>query len=401
MTQNQHPHLGQQCYFAQCDVKGGIAERNLRAASRGGDEVSLPSSPELARLEHRLPTSTSQRDAPSFASQLKVRKYRGSLTVGAGAMAWLFRTTGLKTVIVAVVLATCVSTEAWAWGPLGHNIIAQTAYQRLPPALRTKLDLIRQRGNGLLYEYTDDDGVHACSAWSLNDYANWADCVRYGGVYSKTYNEHFDDIPYCPKFAPLPPKPSYCEDNICATTALQRYIAQLSAADTSDRDRAAALAFIIHLAGDLHQPLHTIDNAKDHGGNGVRIEIAPASPGGTSTTTKLHKVWDGPMVRWVYSSQSQGVSSTKSIAAKLGSGWVEPSMDEATFTRWSAESHEIAIRAYNEVSPAPVCNVTNDDLHRIDQNYFGKFYPEAQLQLAKAAVRLSQILEDALAAAPD
>lgn len=61
----------------------------------------------------------------------------------------------------------------------------------------------------------------------------------------------------------------------------------------SDSDRAVALCWILHLAGDMHQPLHTVAlfsrahfPGGDRGGNDIRIEQH-------SEVTNLHAVWDG------------------------------------------------------------------------------------------------------------
>ena len=60
----------------------------------------------------------------------------------------------------------------------------------------------------------------------------------------------------------------------------------------ADADKAVALCWILHLTGDLHQPLHTVAlfsrghfPAGDRGGNDIRIERSPRP-------TNLHAVWD-------------------------------------------------------------------------------------------------------------
>jgi len=304
--------------------------------------------------------------------------------------------------VLAALVAGLWFQPALAWGPQGHDIIIRVAYGRLTAPQRAKFDAIVAKGGTLKVEYVDDEGKsQRCSANSLGGLANWADCVRYGGPYKATYNAHFDDMPYCPKPpAPAPAKASYCQDGICASAAIPRYIALLKAPGTTDFERAAALAFIIHFVGDAHQPLHNIDNANDHGGNSVVVDIAPIKPDGQSRRTKLHKVWDGDVIKWVFSSEEVGVKATAARAEALHARWTSNDFGEAATARWSLATHKLAVKAYDAVSPAPACGVTDGTVHKIDQAYFGKFNLDVQDQLAAASVRLADILEDALAATP-
>ena len=49
-------------------------------------------------------------------------------------------------------------------------------------------------------------------------------------------------------------------------------------------ERVEALKFLIHLAGDLHQPLH-VSRARDRGGHDIAVEFV-------DNKTNLHRVWD-------------------------------------------------------------------------------------------------------------
>ena len=75
----------------------------------------------------------------------------------------------------------------------------------------------------------------------------------------------------------------------CIIAELTR--AQHAIGDTtlSKEQRGNALKFLIHFVGDLHQPLHAIDN-HDKGGNDVHVTI------GGRRTTNLHSVWDSVII---------------------------------------------------------------------------------------------------------
>ena len=57
--------------------------------------------------------------------------------------------------------------------------------------------------------------------------------------------------------------------------------------DASDAEKAVALCWILHLVGDMHQPLH-VGNKEDIGGNAI---IVFTSATDQNANTKLHAVW--------------------------------------------------------------------------------------------------------------
>lgn len=279
-----------------------------------------------------------------------------------------------------------------AWGPEGHNVIANVAYQRLSPDLRAKFDAIMAGGRGLQVTYTDDRGrEHNCGARTINQLANWPDCVRYGGKYADTYGAHFNDIPYCPK----PPKAntpaSACAGGVCATKFLPLKIAELKAAETRPFERAAALAFVVHIVGDMHQPLHMIDN-HDKGGNGIHATFE-------GRKINLHQIWDGTVVTEAYDTIAEAMNGTMDLATRHEPDWSRGHPGQADFDSWAAASHRLAVDAYNAVKPALSCEGPDNLDHEIGQDYLNRFVPSVKAQLAKGAVRLSDILKDALGAA--
>jgi hypothetical protein len=115
---------------------------------------------------------------------------------------------------------------------------------------------------------------------------------------------------------------------------------------TSNEDRATAFAWILHLAGDIHQPLHTSarvttesdERRGDQGGN--LFTLAPASTG--NPPLPLHSYWDGIIDRAVprqpgesepaYVVRVSAVIVTKHPPAQL-SGRVK----SGDFAAWSRE----------------------------------------------------------------
>lgn len=290
-------------------------------------------------------------------------------------------------------MACLIPRLGYAWGPDGHEVVARVAYDRLSPDLRSKFDAIMQGGKGLQVTYVDNRGrEHSCRARTIDQLANWPDCVRYGGRFADTYDTHFNDIPFCPKPPAAKTPASACKASACATRFLSLKLAEIKAPGTKPFDRAAALAFVVHIVGDMHQPLHMINN-NDKGGNDIRATF-------DGDGTSLHKVWDGEMVRQAYASAEEAIDGSKALIAQRGSGWSRPNAGQADFDAWAAATHVIAVDAYTAVRPALACGTPGSANHEIGRDYVDRFVPVVKDQLAKAALRLSDVLKEALAAAP-
>jgi hypothetical protein len=177
--------------------------------------------------------------------------------------------------IAVVAAAVVLTSSSLAWGPTGHMLVAQIAMTRLNPT--AKAEVIR-----LLAIPPDPKGS------KLNDNfvtaACWADDIK--GV-THNFNEwHYKDIPFSGDGTPPeidPPK------NGDALIAINKCIATLKNASASDTEKATSLRFLIHLVGDVHQPLHCSTRCTsefergDRGGNDFPVQGAK----------NLHSYWDG------------------------------------------------------------------------------------------------------------
>jgi hypothetical protein len=73
-----------------------------------------------------------------------------------------------------------------------------------------------------------------------------------------------------------------------SVTALAQFKATLLDKDASLEQKQLALRFIVHIIGDLHQPLHA-GNGTDRGGNDVKVRFFWED-------SNLHRVWDSQML---------------------------------------------------------------------------------------------------------
>jgi hypothetical protein len=163
--------------------------------------------------------------------------------------------------------------------------------------------------------------------------STWADDVR--SQRPETANWHFVNIPYSEQ--------NYSAARDCVPTARgDCVVAELERARRAMTDeslpkpaRAEALKFLIHFVGDLHQPLHAIDN-HDRGGNDVHVTVAglPADRASTS----LHGAWDATLL------SLRGLGEAAHAEALMQD--VRTSRLAALpidFAKWAESTHQIAV----------------------------------------------------------
>ena len=115
----------------------------------------------------------------------------------------------------------------------------------------------------------------------------WPDDVKYSNQ-KGTYEQHFINVPDHALTVDLLRD---CPALNCIATGIQKALTYLSRPAGSSREkarRAAALRFLGHFVGDLHQPLH-VGNASDWGGNKITVSWE-------GKETNLHALWDYGML---------------------------------------------------------------------------------------------------------
>jgi hypothetical protein len=259
------------------------------------------------------------------------------------------------------------SANALAWGQEGHSIIAEVAEHRLTPQAQAEVDRLLGPGR------------------SLASISSWADDVR--DQRPETYNWHFVDIPLAEsKYDPARDcKPT--EKGDCIVAALERLTQDLRCGRTDDQKRDA-LRFIVHLVGDIHQPLHTVAEAR--GGNDIPVEVRMAGAktcrGGPCpvhpSRSNFHAVWDGALIRATTWSWGAYVD-------RLETGWLSSPEAQAnadgTPATWGEETHRVARGVWDELS----------EQHLVDNAYYAKVLPVLDRQLGLAGLRLARYLNEA------
>jgi hypothetical protein len=196
-------------------------------------------------------------------------------------------------------IAALLVTQAicFAWGGEGHQIIALIAEDHLTPNANAAIaDLL--------------DGAHISDA----EVASWADQIR--REQRSTADWHYVDIPYDARAFDRQRDGRRGENVIDKLTEQAAILADKS---QPKEKRAEALKWVVHLVGDIHQPLHCADRHGDKGGNKRLVFFLERRQAVT-----LHAVWDTWIIREMVGRQKIAAFAEaldKKITAKQHKEW--------------------------------------------------------------------------------
>lgn len=259
------------------------------------------------------------------------------------------------------IAALCAVATNFAFGfaATGHQLVALVSEQELTTATRHAI-------HALLGQET------------LRDVSTWADEERE----RDRSTSHWHYVDYNIKTGKMEGE---------ATTqptildAISSNSVALRSPEATTETRQRALKFLVHFLADLHQPLHCADN-NDAGGNRTHVIL-------NGERTRLHRVWDGPVVDRMIADLHPG-KSLEEVAARIHAkflkerdaflagnpeGWARQSFE-------IAKNHVYALPQPPEPGKEPV----------LDDNYMKKGGEIIEEQIAKAGFRLAHTLNTLL-----
>jgi hypothetical protein len=276
---------------------------------------------------------------------------------------------GVVKKIIALVLLALLPAQLLAWGPKGHAIVADIAASRLTRIAKQNLQLL-------------------LGADSLASIASWADSVRKDR--DESYDWHFVDIPKdaagfseerdC--FRPQDKhKDALTDHHNCVVDRIEMFQRILDDEKASRADRLEALKWLFHFVGDIHQPLHAINEAR--GGNDIKLPVF-GSPKCGDYDCNLHWAWDTLLLEHTGLSEEDYVARLNQLIAQkhLENQAVGTPVD------WANESH-LQARHIIEAKPAA-----------IDETYYQANIELVNQKLALAGLRLAVLLNGTLGKAP-
>lgn len=223
---------------------------------------------------------------------------------------WLF---GCSLSAVLSVSSLLFPVSANAWNATGHMVVAAIAYEQLNPTAREKVD---QMVASLNKEYAD--------MRTFMDIAYWPDAIR--GQKIETYTHwHYVNLPYVVDDT----TPKYVNDTDNAVWAVKRIRNVVANDSANPYERARFLSFLVHITGDLHQPLHSVSYVSkmhpygDKGGNSYKVRYHNRS-------TKLHTLWDKGVTAFDYTGHS--VERAKELASAIMQRYPKSSFSKRAVT---------------------------------------------------------------------
>lgn len=186
------------------------------------------------------------------------------------------------------------AAPALAWGPTGHRVTGAIAEDNLSGAARAHVRLL-------------------LGAEDLAEASTWPDDMRSdpSPFWQKTASPwHYVTVLHAGGYQPsdAPPQGD-------AVTALTRFTATLRDPKATEEDKRTALRFVVHIIGDLHQPLH-VGTRPDRGGNDVKIRYF-------GQEMNLHMLWDASLVEG------------RNLSYSEYAGWLERSITPEQLIAWS------------------------------------------------------------------
>jgi hypothetical protein len=253
--------------------------------------------------------------------------------------------------------ALLAPAAARPWSARGHEVVAAIAEERLTPAARE-----------MLRELVGDTPL------SAPEIATWADALRD----RKKRRWHFVNIPFSAEHYDARRD---CPEEACSVAALDRAVAELSGRGSPMR-RADALRWLVHLVGDLHQPLHAGDGW-DRGGNDLRVRI-----GRRRQPSNLHRVWDDDVVKPLLRRETP-LSAARALAAEISRADAERWAAELRPVAWAEESNRVARAIYVELGRRP----QDETIARLPPGYAAAQRRRVESALQRAGVRLAALLD--------
>lgn len=160
--------------------------------------------------------------------------------------------------------AFLLSSSPVFWGQIGHRTIGHIA-------------------DGMLTKKAQKAVKRVLGTETLAEVSTWMDEIRSDDAYDYANTWHYCTIPDGMTYEEAP-----TQEGGDVIWAIEKIMKELKEGGLSAEQEATNLKFLVHLVGDIHQPLH-VGNGEDRGGNDVRLQWF-------GSNTNLHSVWDSRMI---------------------------------------------------------------------------------------------------------
>jgi hypothetical protein len=241
----------------------------------------------------------------------------------------------------------------WAWGRLGHRVIARMAERHMTAKAKEAVKALLAEGESLA----------DCSTWAdIRESAPW----------------HYVDVPLDePKYDARFSAPD--AKHGCIVEKIKEFKTTVKDTTKSVEDRRFAIRFLVHLVEDLHIPMHVGDN-HDPGGNDTQVRFFDSG-------SNMHGLWDSDMITRAGDKEEFWLADLSQLDTDQNRpGWMAGTVEE-----WATESLLAARAAYL----VPGTEQRLKPGQKLSEAYFVANLPVARQRLCQAGLRLAMVLNEA------
>ena len=255
-----------------------------------------------------------------------------------------------KTPLLLLLLA--LSLQTFAWGVTGHRVVGHIADSYL--SCKAKRNIRKILGNE-----------------SIAISSNWADFIKSDTSFKYVDSWHYINVKTGLSNTEFT---EYLQNDkgTDAYTKLNFLIGELKNKQNSLEKKQFYLRLLIHIAGDIHQPMH-VGRAEDLGGNRIRAFWF-------SDATNLHTLWDSKLIDFQQLSYTEYSANINHVSKTQRREWQKQPM-----TAWFFESYQLADKLYaglKQPEPKLSYRYNFDNIEMLNQ------------QLLKGGVRLAGLLNE-------
>lgn len=253
---------------------------------------------------------------------------------------------------IALLLFLCAPFSLLAWGVVGHRAVARIAENHLSAS--AKREVARILGSE-----------------TLPLVSTWPDEIRSDPQYSNTGPWHYVNVASGLTFAAFTAQLNAAAPPTNAYAALLQVRKDLKDPRKTAAEKLFALKFLVHLVGDVHQPLH-VGQADDRGGNSIQVSWR-------GHDANLHSIWDGDLVEYPGFTYSEMAAAYDHASPAQIKQW-----QKDPISTWLYESYQLCTPIYATAAATP----------KFDYRFYPTFGPTVEKQILKAGIRLAGVLNE-------
>ncbi len=251
----------------------------------------------------------------------------------------------MKKILYGLVFLLTYST-AFGWGQTGHRIVGEIAFRHMTPSAQQRVLEILNRETPAMA-------------------STWMDFIKSNRDYDHMRPWHYVTVPDGQHYHEIG-----APEEGDAFKAMTRIIAEIQSGEFDGWTEQEALKSLIHLVGDVHQPLH-VGNGEDRGGNDVKVKWFGKS-------SNLHRVWDSEMIDGTQLSYTEYADWIDITTPDQISLWQSSSMEV-----WLQESVNMRESVYE-----------TGDTERMGYRYNYEQIEAMNERLLQAGIRLAGLLNE-------